>query len=777
MTVGEALANIGCLQYLENSAPVVRTVVREMQHALKLVNVDISAVGDPAELESRPGIMAVGARGLEAFVPEGAGDTDRDYIFFKLSADGCGQLVSSRAHYLFAFACFLVEHMADRPVKDYEAGTFFYPSFRWQRVVYDYFLTQEGRSQRHLNRESYIRELARLGFTHLEVNGLAFPMSLETGPRGEAYPMFYTYCPALDQFVDSDLNRGLYPHYYLSRNLDYLKQNAEWARQYGLVPGLLCFEPRSVPEEFFARYPMLRGARVDHPFRSFKPRYNMTVAHPRVRRHYARMIKRLLSEVPELGYLAVWTNDSGAGFEHTKSLYVGRNGGAYLIREWKDDEEIARTAGENALRFFRVLRDAAREINPAFRVIARLESFYGEHETVWQGLERGIEAETACLFARGWELPYHHPRYPDVRAVNGGSLYQARFDDREKPPMAELKARGSGAHFYLGVGPHTMFEPLLGVPYPRLTFRRLQTLRSAGVEFLAHSGGSLPPELAPFNINHEVVRLFQFRPEMDIAAELKRIAVKWAGKRLAEKLITAWEWTEEAILAFPCITPLYNTHGFTWYRLWLRPLVPDIGAIAPEQRRYYEDFMCTTPHNPNNVDLARDVLFQLTTPGACQQAVERIDRHLWPPLDQAIAVLEGAVEEAFREKGEKNVVRDQWVRLKALHCWFMTQRNVAAWIVGVHGYLNCREDKARARYRRMVRDMMKREIDNSRRLQALTTSGIEFMAVADRGETPLMHGRNFKQLLENRIALMQAHLDDEPYIDPLYMERRSEVEF
>ena len=60
------------------------------------------------------------------------------------------------------------------------------------------------------------------------------------GPKGEIYPMFYTYCPALDQFVSSSLNKGLYPFYYLSANLAVLKRNAALARTYGLVPGLFC---------------------------------------------------------------------------------------------------------------------------------------------------------------------------------------------------------------------------------------------------------------------------------------------------------------------------------------------------------------------------------------------------------------------------------------------------------------------------------------------------------------------------------------------------------
>ena len=126
-------------------------------------------------------------------------------------------------------------------IERYLEGKHIEPAFDWNRVTYDYFLTQEGRIQKDFNRETYVAELARLGFTHIEVNGLAFPMGLETGPRGEAYPMFYTFCPALDQFVYSELNKGLYPFYYLSSNMNYLVENAKLAKKYGLIPGLLKF--------------------------------------------------------------------------------------------------------------------------------------------------------------------------------------------------------------------------------------------------------------------------------------------------------------------------------------------------------------------------------------------------------------------------------------------------------------------------------------------------------------------------------------------------------
>jgi hypothetical protein len=234
-----------------------------------------------------------------------------------------------------------------------------------------------------------------LGFSHAEVNGLAFPVPLESGPKGEVYYRFYTYGPALDQFVASRLNKGIYPDDYLQANLNNLKTNAELAERYGLTPGLVCFEPRSVPEKLLQRYPMLRGARVDHPIRSFQPRYNLSIGHPVVREHYDEMMENLMKAVPALEYISVWSNDSGAGFEYTSSLYVGRNGGGYVIREWKGDKEIAEAAANNLVRFMHVLRDAGRKVNPKFRTLVRFEPFTAEQDYIWKQLEDGIDVEVS----------------------------------------------------------------------------------------------------------------------------------------------------------------------------------------------------------------------------------------------------------------------------------------------------------------------------------------------------------------------------------------------
>ncbi len=773
MKISDALKNIRKISY-----PI--TSPRVVQRSIDLLNTFISSsemvIGPVKKIlpDEKAFVVAVATSSrLKEFGIKKPLKPKDVFVYILLRKNGTGYCVSSHTRYLFSFVNHLIHHMDEWSIDAINCGKWIIPSFTWQRVSYDYFLTQQGRIQYRLNREFYVAELARLGYTHIEVNGLAFPMGLETGPKEEAYPMFYTYCPALDQFVSSRLNKGLYPNDYLSANLAFLKQNAKQAIEYGLTPGLLCFEPRSVPEQFFHEYPMLRGARVDHPFRSFKPRYNMTITHPLVRQHYGEMIRNLMQEVPELGFITIWTNDSGAGFEHTKSLYVGRNGGAYLIREWKDDAEISRLAGENALRFFRMLRDEARKVNPDFRVITRMESFYGEHETIWNGLSNGLEIETSSLLARGWEMPYTHPKYRDSNQINAGTVYQMDFDEREKELSHDLVRRDSAAHFYFSAGPHSMFDPLIGIPYPTLTFERLKTLFENSVDLLACTGGITPPELVPHDINQEVIHSFQYDPDMNIDAFLEKTAVKWTGGDGGNTLMKAWELTEEAILAFPNVTTLYSTYGFTWYRLWLRPLVPDIEKIPQKQRNYYEDFMCTTPHNPNNVDLSRDVLFRLTDPDKSKQAMERIDAHVWDPLDKAIHVLEQALNKRTSGPGGKNVLYDQWIRIKALKCWMTTQRNVAAWITGVYGYMGAKSEKAKLTERKRVTDLIQREIDNSKILYDLHDSGVEFMAMTDQGETPLIYGKNLKKLLKVRISLMEKHIHDEPFIDHGYMERKA----
>ncbi|MEA1878938.1 MAG: hypothetical protein U9N86_18990 [Bacteroidota bacterium] len=689
---------------------------------------------------------------------------------FSINQDGEGYLRLPDKKYLYSFWHHIMEDLGDTKLKNGVCFIQFNPAFSQLRTAYDYFLTQEGRVTQGLNREEYVNQLAIQGITHLEVNGLGSPMGLENGPKGETYPMFYTYCPAMDQFVYSKLNKGLYPFYYLANNLEYMKQNAALARKRGLVPGMLSFEPRSVPESFFQRYPMLRGARVDHPFRSFLPRYNMTITHPVVLNHYWEMTQKLMREIPDLGFFTIWTNDSGAGFEHTKSLYVGRNGGAYMVREWKDDTEIARLAGENALQFMRNILEAGREINPDFRVITRLESFYGEHDVMWEGFGNGLDLETASLVAKGWDLPYSHSKYPNSKVLNGGGLHHQDLSPAETNKKNELKSKEAKAAFYFGMGPQVMFAPLMGIPYPKLTWNRLKRLKSAEIEDIVVYGGTFPPSKVPYFINYEMLRMFQYNSSANPDVLIRRIANKWTGGQATDVLIDAWLAIEKAVEYFPNVSTLYNTIGFTWYRLWTRPLVPDIDAVLPDEREYYEDMMCTTPHNPNNIDLSKDVLFNIAPFEHCSTVMNQMDEFVWPAIDMAIEILGKAIAELHNPP---EVLLDQLVRTKALKCWLMTQRNVAAWVTGVHGYLISQDEAGKKKYQSIIAQMIDLELDNMDELSELFNQDIEFMALMETGETPLMYGKDIQKQIRIKQDLMRKYRHLEPRIDPDYMMKKA----
>ena len=772
MKLIEAINNISCIKYNRQSEVVNETVANELQSfAKKSKIVKIEDLKTKSEMES----FYISTQNLiicEDFnYDEASAKYPEGFIYFKINEAGGGRLIASRTNLLYSAFCYIIEECLNDDIDKYTNGKYFSPSFICQRISYDYFLTQSGRIQKNFDRKAYIKYCARIGVSHVEVNGLAYPMGIEEGVKGETYQMFYTYCPALDQFVYSELNKGIYPYYYLSANLGYLKENAELAVKYGLTPGLLCFEPRNVPDQLLEKYPMLRGCRVDHPFRSFKPRYNLTITHPRVLEHYAEMVSKLMGEVPQLGFMSVWTNDSGAGYEHTKSLYVGRNGGAYLIREWKNDEEIARLAGENILRFLRTLRDAASKTNPDFRVITRLESFYGEHDTVWAGLGNRIDVEASTLLARGWDMPYAHPKYPELKEV-AGSLYHNYLDPKEKKAMSDLESRGGEAQFIFSHGLLGMFETLIGVPYPWQTYKKLKSMNEVGVRYILAAGGINPPNLVPYAVNHEVLRKFYFDSDLNIDEAVSDIAKKWVGK-YSSKLVEAWQKIEEAILAYPIPHQMYSGYN-TWYRVWCRPLVPNIEAISEADRAYYENFMCTTPHNPQNVDLAKDVLFELTTQPRCELANQRFNDYLWQPMNEAIKILENAYDEIPETDDAKKVFYDQLTRAKALKCWLRTMQSVSMWVAGVHGYMQNEDKTKKAEYKKMVQTMIKEEIENAKEfIELFTTTKIDFMALAKEGETPLIYGKNLAELVKKKIVLMEKHINDEPFIDPDYMLRRA----
>ncbi|MHC5079874.1 MAG: hypothetical protein ACYTHN_12690 [Planctomycetota bacterium] len=427
--------------------------------------------------------------------------------------------------------------------------------------------------------------------------------------------------------------------------------------------------------------------------------------------------------------------------------------------------------------FLQGLKEAGRTVNPDFRVILRVDPFWAERPEMEKAFGDGLDVETQSLLTTDWQLPYRHPRYEDVNTIGMTALHNT-FAEEEREPLTALKQRGVKAHVFHAFGPFGNFDPVLGIPFPWLTLEKLKAMAAVNVECLAHSGGIAPPSLVPWPVNQEVWRAFQFDPDLEIESFLHRLADGWVGSEWGDKLVALWRRVEEAIRAFPPPVHLYAVYGFVWMRLWVRPLVPDIERIPEPERAYYEDLMCTTPHNPARVDLMKDVLFDLTTPKTAARCVTRMDEHLWDPLQNALRSAGEVIGVLPEENKARAVFFDLAERLKALHCWFQTQRNVAAWIAGVHGFLEAEDGQVRASHRAGVRDAVLQEFKNTQALlQLWETSPVPFMVVSGEGETDFIYGENFGDLLRNKLALMKDREDDEPFIDSDFMWRMSGPRF
>ena len=752
MTVREALQKTTKISYPTDGRPVDKTVAEALRAELAP---QARAIADSPQFNPQSairnpqsgGVLHVlvadevagpPPKGVEHQVP-----ADGDWMFFQIRPSGGGTLMASSPYLLYGLYGRLKEDWLDEDVARFEEGEVSSAAFRW---CPNWSLTREiALIGRGFDRESYVRECARLGYSHMAVNGLTTLFIPEPWTEGEVYPVFYRHGPALDQFVSSRLNKGIYPEDYLRANLTVLKRNAELVVRYGMTPGLMCIEPRSVPEEFFRRYPMLRGARVDHPFRSFRPRYNPSIVHPVVQEHYAELMQNLLEEVPELGYLLIGSNDSGAAFEFTRRMYAGRNGGAYLIREWKSDEEIAEAAGRNVIHFLQVLRNAAEEVHTGFRVIFGVGCVNPERHIVWRGFGAGIDP--------------------------GDSLESLPKEARE-----ELAERGSLAHVSAPIA--AGFRPLVGIPSPWLTYENLKRLVEEGIEVLMSAGEVADPSMAPWSVNHEVWRAVHLSWPVDVDEMVKGVAARWVGADLADRLVEAWRGADVAVRSYQPRLVLWADDGFIPYRLWVRPLIPDIEQISEEDRAYYEAFMLSVPNNPTRVDLSRDVLFDLNTPEEALEIVRQLDAQVWEPLDGAIRVLSETASSLSEEDPAREVFVDQRDRLRGLRCWLRTQRSVAAWIAGVPGYLQAEDEATKLELRQLLREMVIQEIENTRDLLELwETSSVEFMVVSTEGENVFMYGENLGDLLRRRIELMAGHEEDEPYIDPDFMWRVPGIEW
>lgn len=731
----------------------------ELTAANELARLTGCALGAPG---ATAGVrVALARRGLPAGLPAKAAD-ESAWMWLRITERGEGEVCATHGSFLFAAVRLLAGGTTLLAREKLASGVWLPATFGWHRPHWDACLTQYWRSARKFDPEQYIAALAESGFTHCEVNGLQAHMPVEDFVPFEYYPQFYSYCPGFNHFVDTELTRGIWPAMYLDANLQNLRRLADLGRKYGLKPGVCMFEPRTLPERFFTKYPSLRGARVDHPFRSRLPRYTMAQDHPIVQRHFREALQKLMHHVPDLSYMSLWTNDSGAGFEHSASLYVGRNGGPYMIREWRSHDKVAQASGQSIVRFLRNLREAAAGINPEFDVLLRIEPFKVEHDHIKAGMGPHVGWEAPSLLVRGYSVPYSHPKYPENYGV-AGTLFHTTMDAGEKEALAQSRAQGIEPVLHYSASSPWNHEPLMGVPYPRMLHAKLKAVHETGVRRISALGGLGNPTQAPYWPNPAILRAAQFFPEKPIDAVLSDFAQTLVGPAQASALVSAWDAFEEALGGQPLVY-LYCAFGFCWQRTWDRPFVPDIEAVPAAEREYYERHGCFQHNNPGLNDLGKDVLFDLITRESGAKMAADMDRAVLVPMRALIDRLGALIPTLPADVAP--VFTDLRDRARAYLHWATSLRNVCAWCDSVYSYLEAKDDATRQASMDRLQRAIDLELESTRGLiELLETTRSEVLVMSGVAETTFFYGENLVDHLRTKLRLTSQYRNHPPRID------------
>ena len=588
--------------------------------------------------------------------------------------------------------------------------------------------------------ETYCQQAKRIGVTHVQVNFLVdpyHPILLEQ--PGNYYAWFGDYGAALDQFVSSSLNKGLYPEVYLAKNRKQLIQTAKIAIETGLEPVLMLCEPRFVPERFFQSHPHLRGPRVDNPACSTTPWYALCTDLPQVRIHYQQMLRKLMKYVPELAGVSIFTSDSGAGFCHSESLYCGPHG---------PNQCKGTNTGKRIAEFLGCLREAGAEINPGFFVSLATSITGQEWDDFVCAAPEGVTADiwASQSWHGGLEDQWAAHQYGSrIEQVGYEQARKERFEEYQKAidivKKADLRVIG-----LTGMPTDTYFSPIKYIPLPFQNIEILNQLKDMGVRELNCKGKLNVPPWVSYDVNMESFAAFQHAPEIKAGELIQQIATNWVGSEHAEGLIESWQVCDTAVRH----RPMWDVFPGRRPERLPGPLVPDPDGIPMQEMAYcyrpeWADF--ESLGNRHRLDMLR------IDEGERLWILKTYQNETLPMLQQAIQLLEREITECETESAKQCLVE----QLEHIRHFYLWQRSSYNWCEA-GCYLAPGERKPKPQ--RPLTDIIDDEL-------TVTESMIELMKgrVDDFIDTSIegsLHGQwpQFVEQLEDRIGVMKRHRDD-----------------
>jgi len=583
----------------------------------------------------------------------------------------------------------------------------------------------------------YCEAARRSGVGEVQVNFLSLPVHpilMEDPAR--VYHWFSNYAASLDMFAFSKLFRGVYPVAIISANFERMRVLSQEAVRHGLKPFMYCAEPRFVPERFFRTRADLRGPRVDNPAFGGGPCYSLCVDLEEVREHYRQMLAAIMTRLPELTTLSLFTTDSGSGFCHCPELYAGPNG----PRHCRDIPFVDRI-----VKFCRDLIETGRKYNDDFEV--HLNS----------NLPVDIRAEIALKKVEGLCLPVYgryswtgglddqwayHQYGSEIESVGYERARKERADDiRRRVEAASVNEKRPWAICELPTCQYS--TPIRYVPRPYEILQMLRTYRRLGVKNLSFRGIVNHPRQLGYDVNADVFRTFQECPDKEDQAIVAAVLETWNVPSAGESLREAWALADEAVRQ----KPLWNHSFGRTMHLLVGPIVPDFSRLRADQIAYY-DHVCF-----DESDLIRGKLWYLPDlgpPGEYEYAIAKYEGHTLALLERACSILRAAADSAC-DKREQDILTEQLRHLELNHSHLTSQYH---WVQMAHlqrgGSLDITAE-----------GLIDREIDNTRRFIALLDNDPQkYLDIAPLEGYFYTLGPAVIDKLRSRIRVMADHRSD-----------------
>jgi len=311
-----------------------------------------------------------------------------------------------------------------------------------------------------------------------------------------------------------------------------LRTLVDRAHARGVKVFLYLNEPRSMPAEFFVRYPEIRGTfDADNPHF-----YAMCTSSPEVRDWIRESLAHIFGEVEKLGgVFAITASENLTNcYSHGRAQFCPR------CSRRSGDEVIAEV--------IQTFRDGVRRSSGAASVIA-WDWGWGEDWVKSGGSPGGIIArlptDVDLLSVSEWDKPIN--RGGVKTKVGEYSISVVGPGPRALRNWESARQRGLGTLAKVQWNNSWEISAVPYIPVPNLIVEHCENLRKAGVRGLMISWtlGGYPSPI------FDVAQQYYFSPAPESGSPLQEVAVERYGRKAAFLILQAWELFSRAFQEFP----------------------------------------------------------------------------------------------------------------------------------------------------------------------------------------------------------------------------------